>query len=86
MYAYVCFLFRRGFFFLVGLYCWTPVGISVDDCVTVPGLSHALAFAFRSDNAGPPAAPEVISVFQQVCIYFCVCYAFCLCRGFCPAE
>lgn len=41
---------------------WHPHGyggISVSDCVLVPGSTHALAFAFRSDNAGPPDLAEL---------------------------
>lgn len=31
-----------------------PGGISRDDCAVFPGFSHALCFAFRTDNSGPP--------------------------------
>ncbi|XP_060574860.1 uncharacterized protein LOC132732460, partial [Ruditapes philippinarum] len=31
-----------------------PGGLSKNDCAIVPGLNHALCFAFRSDNDGPP--------------------------------
>ena len=35
-------------------------GISLDSMVVVPGMSHALAFAIRGDNSGPPSVFEVI--------------------------
>ncbi|XP_070532505.1 uncharacterized protein [Ptychodera flava] len=31
-----------------------PGGLSRNDCVLVDGLDHALCFAFRNDNSGPP--------------------------------
>jgi hypothetical protein len=34
--------------------------------VIVPGLTHALAFAWRGDNAGPASAAEVIADFAQL--------------------
>jgi len=40
-----------------------PGGLSIGDCVLVEGLTDALAFAFRTDNSGPPSAEEVISNF-----------------------
>eukprot|EP00742_Colponemidia_sp_Colp-10_P005273 GILJ01005632.1.p1 GENE.GILJ01005632.1~~GILJ01005632.1.p1 ORF type:complete len:745 (+),score=92.80 GILJ01005632.1:37-2271(+) len=41
-------------------------GIELDDCVTVDGMTHALAFAIREDNAGPPDVDEVIENFKTV--------------------
>eukprot|EP00027_Filamoeba_sp_ATCC50430_P016410 CAMPEP_0168573388 /NCGR_PEP_ID=MMETSP0413-20121227/18503_1 /TAXON_ID=136452 /ORGANISM="Filamoeba nolandi, Strain NC-AS-23-1" /LENGTH=745 /DNA_ID=CAMNT_0008606625 /DNA_START=90 /DNA_END=2324 /DNA_ORIENTATION=- len=41
-------------------------GIAISDCVMVPGLDRALAFAFRTDNAGPPDEDEVIQNFATV--------------------
>ena len=41
-------------------------GLSKSDCVIVPDCSHALAFAFRGDNTGPPNVTEVISVYSQL--------------------
>lgn len=31
-----------------------PYGLSRRDCATFPGFDHALCFAFRTDNSGPP--------------------------------
>lgn len=31
-----------------------PYGLSRKDCATFPGFDHALCFAFRTDNSGPP--------------------------------
>jgi hypothetical protein len=36
-----------------------PGGLSMNDCVFVPNCSHALCFAFRTDNSGPPESIEV---------------------------
>ena len=36
-----------------------PGGLSRGDCATFPGLKHALCFAFRTDNSGPPLTPQV---------------------------
>jgi hypothetical protein len=36
-----------------------PGGLSKNDCAIVPGLNHALCFAFRSDNDGPPVDYKV---------------------------
>ena len=35
-------------------------GITLDSMVIVPGMSHAMAFAIRGDNSGPPSIFEVI--------------------------
>ena len=35
-------------------------GITLDSMVMVPGMSHALAFAIRNDNSGPPSLLEVL--------------------------
>ena len=35
-------------------------GITLDSMVIVPGMSHALAFAIRNDNSGPPSLLEVL--------------------------
>ena len=65
---------------------WHPHGyggISVSDCVLVPGSTHALAFAFRSDNAGPPDLAELKVVkfclysFVRVCVCVYPCLPFC---------
>jgi len=48
---------------------WHPGGyggIGVEDCVTVDGFPEALAFAFRTDNSGPPNADEVKSNIDQI--------------------
>ena len=36
------------------------------ECVKVAGFSRALCAAWRGDNAGPPGAEEVLSVFAAV--------------------
>ncbi|WAR11643.1 hypothetical protein MAR_025823 [Mya arenaria] len=42
-----------------------PGGLSRKDCAVVKGLSHALCFAFRSDNQGPPQDyKEVLTVYE----------------------
>ncbi|KAJ8311290.1 hypothetical protein KUTeg_011157 [Tegillarca granosa] len=42
-----------------------PRGLSWNDCATFPGLSHALCFAFRTDNSGPPKSlQEILSNFE----------------------
>ncbi|XP_053402120.1 uncharacterized protein LOC123550399 isoform X2 [Mercenaria mercenaria] len=42
-----------------------PGGLSKKDCAMVPGLDHALCFAFRSDNDGPPVDfEEVLNVYE----------------------
>lgn len=44
-----------------------PGGLSWKDCAMVPGLNHALCFAFRSDNHGPPVDyKEVLTVYEIV--------------------
>eukprot|EP01090_Pellita_catalonica_P011857 TRINITY_DN2446_c0_g1_i1.p1 TRINITY_DN2446_c0_g1~~TRINITY_DN2446_c0_g1_i1.p1 ORF type:complete len:760 (-),score=113.06 TRINITY_DN2446_c0_g1_i1:691-2970(-) len=48
---------------------WHPGGyggIKISDCVIVDGLRHALAFAFRGDNAGPHTVPEAAQVFSTL--------------------
>jgi hypothetical protein len=40
-------------------------GMCASYCVTFPGLSHALCWAFRTDNSGPPMnADEVFKQFD----------------------
>ena len=34
-------------------------GVALDSIVIVPGMSHALAFAIKTDNSGPPSSLEV---------------------------
>jgi hypothetical protein len=42
-----------------------PGGMSVPSCVTVPGFNHALCWAFRIDNSGPPeSVDEVLNDFS----------------------
>ncbi|KAH3812032.1 hypothetical protein DPMN_140453, partial [Dreissena polymorpha] len=42
-----------------------PGGLSRKDCAIVDGLEHALCFAFRSDNQGPPMDyQEVLAVYE----------------------
>lgn len=42
-----------------------PGGLSRKDCAVAPTLSHALCFAFRSDNQGPPETyKEVIAAYE----------------------
>lgn len=42
-------------------------GLSRQNCHTVPGVSHALCFAFRTDNTGPPSDyKEVLLVYDIV--------------------
>lgn len=39
--------------------------MSAADCVTFPGFTHALCWAFRTDNSGPPeSVDEVMSYFE----------------------
>ena len=50
---------------------WHPGGYggppdSLGNTVVVPGLTHALAFAIRGDNRGPPPTSEVIANYQHV--------------------
>ncbi|KAJ8302871.1 hypothetical protein KUTeg_019267 [Tegillarca granosa] len=37
-----------------------PGGLSKNDCTTFPGITHALCFAFRTDNSGPPKSIQEI--------------------------
>ena len=39
-----------------------PYGLSRKDCATFPGFDHALCFAFRTDNSGPPMDYQVIII------------------------
>ncbi|KAJ8311291.1 hypothetical protein KUTeg_011158 [Tegillarca granosa] len=42
-----------------------PGGLSWNDCATFPGFNHALCFAFRTDNSGPPkSVQEILSNFE----------------------
>ena len=41
-------------------------GITLDSMVVVPGMSHALAFAIRNDNSGPPSLLEVLNNFATL--------------------
>lgn len=41
-------------------------GISVRDCTLAPGTSHALCFAFRTDNTGPPTSLEELDKCFQI--------------------
>jgi hypothetical protein len=42
-----------------------PGGMSAADCVQFPGFTHALCWAFRTDNSGPPeSVDEVMSYFE----------------------
>ncbi|XP_041366373.1 uncharacterized protein LOC121381225 [Gigantopelta aegis] len=43
-----------------------PGGMSVNDCVTYPGLTDALCFAFRSDNKGPPESYQEILMSYEI--------------------
>lgn len=43
----------------------SPGGLASKECATVPGLDHALCFAFRTDNTGPPVDyKEVLMVYE----------------------
>jgi len=39
-----------------------PGGLSRRDCVVLDNFPHALCFAFRTDNSGPPANISVCSI------------------------
>ena len=41
-------------------------GITLESMVVVPGMSHALAFAIRNDNSGPPSLLEVLNNFARL--------------------
>ena len=49
---------------------WHPGGYggphpdSLANMVVVPGMSHALAFAIRGDNSGPPSYLEVLENYK----------------------
>lgn len=48
---------------------WHPGGygsINLADCVYFSNFSHALAFNFRGDNAGPHTPPEIIKTFDTL--------------------
>ena len=51
---------------------WHPGGYggphpdSLANMVVVPGMSHALAFAIRNDNSGPPSLLEVIENYEAI--------------------
>ena len=41
-------------------------GISIQDCTVAPGTGHALCFAFRTDNTGPPTSLEEVDTAYQI--------------------
>lgn len=41
-------------------------GISNQDCTVAPRTGHALCFAFRTDNTGPPTSLEEIDTYYQI--------------------
>lgn len=43
-----------------------PGGISYKDCAVAPGTGHALCFAFRTDNTGPPTSLEELNNAYQI--------------------
>ena len=50
---------------------WHPGGYggppnSLSNMVVVPGMTHALAFAIRGDNTGPPPTKEVLANYQAI--------------------
>lgn len=45
-----------------------PGGLSWKDCAMVPGMDHALCFAFRSDNQGPPVDYKVSLLLVMIAI------------------
>ncbi|XP_041367668.1 uncharacterized protein LOC121382209 [Gigantopelta aegis] len=48
-----------------------PEGLSKENCITFPGLTHALCFAFRTDNTGPPeSVQEVLSYYEILRVQF----------------
>ena len=49
---------KRSLVTLIHPYGYGDIGI--EDAVIVPGLSHALVFAWRGDNAGPPESIDEI--------------------------
>jgi len=48
-----------------------PGGLSRRDCVVVDKFQHALCFAFRTDNSGPPANITVCDVCSNLTSGFC---------------
>lgn len=43
-----------------------PYGLSRRDCATFPGFDHALCFAFRTDNSGPPMDYEEVLGYYEI--------------------
>ena len=43
-----------------------PGGLSIKDCVIVDSLSHAMCFAFRSDNQGPPLDTKEVFGYYKI--------------------
>ncbi|KAK3090828.1 hypothetical protein FSP39_014977, partial [Pinctada imbricata] len=43
-----------------------PGGLSRKNCATFPGVKHALCFAFRTDNSGPPLTPQEVLAYYEV--------------------
>ena len=41
-------------------------GISMRDCTVAPGTVHALCFAFRTDNTGPPTSLEEVNKYYEI--------------------
>ena len=41
-------------------------GISLRDCTIAPNTTHALCFAFRTDNTGPPTSLEELDRYYQI--------------------
>ena len=41
-------------------------GISIRDCTIAPNTSHALCFAFRTDNTGPPTSLEELDTYYEI--------------------
>lgn len=43
-----------------------PGGLSYHDCAIAPSTGHALCFAFRTDNTGPPTSLEELDTTYQI--------------------
>ena len=41
-------------------------GISIRDCTIAPSTTHALCFAFRTDNTGPPTSLEELDKYYEI--------------------
>ncbi|CAG5115517.1 unnamed protein product [Candidula unifasciata] len=62
----MAFWVKGGYPLNPGPYPAQPIGLAKDKCISAPGLSEVLCFAFRTDNTGPPVTVEEVLGYYEI--------------------